>query len=255
MGFREERIVEMREKGATLQEIGNDFGLTRERVRQILAANSQAPNRAQARLARVAKENISHLRNVTQAKAQLNLQWNRYKLLGPDEASHTLGVTKADLWTIATKHQAAVIQGNSVAHAREVQWTDLQCVKALRIAAKYSSPLSHKKYDELRFANKFEGPSAILLLKRYGTWLNACKTAGIEGGKAMRQEYVSKWTDRQLLDYLLKYLHDAQIEKWSLNGFRIWLVTIKNSPSIGMFRNRLGSWYEMLAKSAPLIEE
>ncbi len=251
MDYREDQIIRLRASGATLQEIGNQFGITRERVRQILAKNPVAPDRKLARSARVAKVVASQERNLEQAKLQLNLQWKRYKLLGPDEAAHTLGVSKKQLLSISTKAQAATILGNSIAHAREVQWTDLQCISALKKAARLATPLSHTKYDELRQAGKFDGPSAILLLKRYGTWLSACKAAGIEGGKAVRTNYESKWSDAILMKYLINYLNQTPIEKWSLNNFDQHISKISLAPSLGVFRNRLGSWYEMLALSAP----
>lgn len=253
MDYREDQIIKLRSSGATLQEIGNQFGITRERVRQILAKNPVAPDWKFARSARVAKVVASQERNLEQAKLQLNLQWKRYQRLDPDEAAHTLGVSKKELMTIISKAQAATILGNSIAHAKEVQWTDLQCISALKKAARLATPLSHTKYDELRQAGKFEGPSAILLLKRYGTWLSACKTAGIQGGKAARANYESKWSDAVLMQYLVSYLNKTSIEKWSLNNFDKHISKVSQAPSLGVFRNRLGSWYEMLALSAPYL--
>jgi hypothetical protein len=65
---RDSTIVKMRNGGNTLQEIGDVFGISRERVRQILLAEKVAPMRGQSR--RIRKRTHADIIRNAQAAAK-----------------------------------------------------------------------------------------------------------------------------------------------------------------------------------------
>src|SRR2546421_12992073 len=67
---RNERIVELYRSGVTLQEIGDRFGVTRERIRQIVARAEAPPGRSRGDRGRGSSERVRpRIRDLAQAGA------------------------------------------------------------------------------------------------------------------------------------------------------------------------------------------
>lgn len=122
------------------------------------------------------------------------------------------------------------------------RYTDREIARALRTAVRIvGEPLSVGKYDKVRAT--FEGPSAIRLIQRFGTWNAACEAAGVKAGESKRS-YSKKWERDQIVDLVRKYL--AQSRRVSFADFSIWLKQIKGAPSAATCRNVGISWSSLL---------
>ena len=125
------------------------------------------------------------------------------------------------------------------------RYTDREIARALRTAARMAGePLSVGKYDKIRDA--FEGPSAIRLIQRFGSWSSACAAAGVKSGEAKRS-YARKWERAQIVDLVKRYL--AEKRKVSFTDFSLWLKQVPASPSPATCRNVGISWSSLLASA------
>jgi len=131
------------------------------------------------------------------------------------------------------------------AHMANERYTDREISRALRTAARIAGePLSVGKYDKIR--STFEGPSAIRLIQRFGSWNAACESAGVKAGEAKRS-YIKKWNRDQIVLLVKQYLKEPG--KPSFASFSIWLKQVKDAPSAATCRNVGHSWSSLL-KSA-----
>lgn len=122
------------------------------------------------------------------------------------------------------------------------RYTDREIARALRTAARIAGePLSVGKYDKIRAT--FEGPSAIRLIQRFGSWSAACEAAGVKSGVAKR-DYAKKWQRDQIVALVKEYL--AESDKASFADFSLWLKQIKGAPSAATCRNVGTSWSSLL---------
>jgi hypothetical protein len=125
------------------------------------------------------------------------------------------------------------------------RYSDLEIARALRAAAKVAGePLSVGKYDKIRAT--FDGPSAIRLIQRFGSWSQACQAAGVRSGDPKRS-YARKWERSQIVEFVRTYL--ALSRKVSFADFSNWLKQVPNAPSAATCRNVGISWSALL-KSA-----
>jgi hypothetical protein len=125
------------------------------------------------------------------------------------------------------------------------RYSDLQIAQALRAAARIAGePLSVGKYDKIR--STLNGPSAIRLIQRFGSWAEACQSAGIRSGDAKRS-YVRKWDRSQIVDLVRAYLTlDPRV---SFADFSNWLKQVPDAPSAGTCRIVGNSWSSLLVSA------
>ena len=81
------------------------------------------------------------------------------------------------------------------------KFTDADMADALKEAFTQlddrSKGLSRKRYKEL-MAGK-DVPAAATFIRRYGTWSEACKRAGVTAAKARRDNYVQDWSNDDIV--------------------------------------------------------
>ena len=122
------------------------------------------------------------------------------------------------------------------------RYTNREIVRALRTAVRIAGePLSVGKYDRIRAT--FEGPSAIRLIQRFGSWSAACEVAGVKSG-AVKRNYTKKWQREQIVALVKDYL--KQSGKASFADFSLWLKQINGAPSAATCRNVGSSWSSLL---------
>jgi hypothetical protein len=236
---REQRMVEMRLGGATLGAIGAEFGLSRERVRQIIQAvggpspaevRARALARSLAREAEARSETEAALRELLATRGAQSVQ----------EAVEALGLGEAMVvrfWPEDLGHLLIRPAG----YANQT-WTDGQILDVIRSAAIYEFPLTANAYSELVRVGEVKGPSLPRVTQRFGGWIAACELAGVEPGQTLRSAYESRWTDAELLSFVREYLVDSSWPN-SAHRFDEWRRQVApDAPSFQTIRNRLGTW-------------
>lgn len=239
---RNAEMVERRRRGQTLEQIGQHFGLTRERVRQIIKDIDPTL---------VAREVSKIKRKVRDAKVTEGRNSIRKRIYGEwDSLSHLtiaqIGV-KLDIPQVAikdalSKTRLAILEGNEVRDNSNLQqFSDAQIKKALRDAAEYGTPLTAKNYVALLKVGRIQGPSLPRLTQRFGSWVAACEFARVQPGKAIRT-YSREWSNKKLFEILVEFLADPKAESDSYDAFDKWLRTKDGYPSAQTVRNNLGDW-------------
>lgn len=236
-------MVALREQGWTLADIGEAFGVTRERIRQILEM-SDGPTAEDVR----AWRDMQAEQNAAQRRRTL-IAWLKDHPGGTtQEARRTLDWDEQELASAMTDEvRRLAVRTREGDYAQ--QYTDDDVLNAIRAAWNVvegtASGLSHKKYQELVSTGVVNGPSAPRILQRYGTWIEAAELAGIPSGKRPNREYESTWTDDEILRMVATYLADPATTG-SYGGWDAWKrVNATEGPSGPTLRNRIGSWSEI----------
>lgn len=242
-------VVEMIERrwcGLTLDEIGTEFGVTRERVRQLLKkyGGPSADEIRDVRAAQAQSAQRAHDQAVTGAiREALDGR-------GPMTVAEVADATGLDAGDIS-KHWP-----QDLAHLRlwgagqgESRWTDEDICEALRQASVYEFPLTTTAYSELLQVGQVDGPSVPRIGQRFGSWSAACAAAGVVAGDPWNREYESKWSDEDLLQIVRAYLIDPNGPS-SAHRFDEWKrENAPDGPSAQTLRNRFGSWTEVKRRS------
>ena len=233
---RDRQIYEMRRKGALLDELGQAFGLTRERVRQIVssmggvdpavvraargAEREERDKRVRDLLFSVVATGLA--RSISEVAIMSDVDEGSVRRIGGKELSAYLGVTKRG----------------------SVRWTQNDVIAALSTAATYEWPLSRNAYQELIDEGEIRGPSAARIDQLYG-WAAACELAGVESSRRRRRDYQSSWTDDDLWHFARTYIEHSGPAA-SFHGYDTWRAEhSQGAPSSGVLRGRLGRWNEI----------
>lgn len=242
------QVLRLRLNGHTLDQIGKDVGLTRERVRKMLdelgITSAYLNERHQAEQDRVAK--------ITQDV----IDW---VITHPgctyEEISDEFGLQVERIRTMcntSTKRLIVEQSGNRTRKGVPTRFPREKILAAMRQAAevngggsKTSTPdtnltLTGPKYVALLRDGVVDGPSLARILQVFGSWRGACSQAGLACDEPAHDSYVRKWDRGQLLDALGEFVlgHDLTgIEKYDE-----WARCDASRPSSGTVRLEFGSW-------------
>ena len=230
--------------GETLESIAVDFGLTRERVRQLVRDHGQV-SAADARAARQAL--VAERREALRVRAAAVVR--QRPGLSQGQLADLLGVSNGDL-------SAALDRETRVLLVREKhgkpRWSDDDIVECLRHAAALhpGKPLTAHRYGKVKKA--VGGPTPVRILQRFGTWLAACEAAGVRGGTSPRRRYRRGWTESELLGWVADYLAEPGM-RGTYAGYDTWARRTAGAPSAQTVRNRLGAWASVKRAAAVLV--
>jgi hypothetical protein len=228
--------------GETLAAIGRDYGLTRERVRQILhksglvdAAGARAARQAlrrkaddalRARLRAWAATNPGRSREV--AAAELGIAVSEVgRLLGSD----------ARLRFVEERHH-------------ELQVSDEEVLAGLRrAAAVLGDPLVADRYDTY-FPDRGL-LSSVRIIQRWGTWNAACRAAGLSVNSG-RRSYRRRWTEAEMLEHVADYLMGEGC-RGTYYGYDVYARGASDAPSAQTVRNTFGAWANIKAAAQHVV--
>ncbi len=231
-------IVRLRLAGLGLDEIGREWGITRERVRQILHQNG-GPTSDEVVAARHAAEAERHERDEKAVveylsahpgadliKISQDLGWPDSRVTGaiPQRMKHLLRTTRME---------------------QTFSWTTEEVVGILEAAAEIhdladGAPLTGSMYDLVK--DDLEGPSRATIMKMFGSWNQALAAAGLATSAKGRSKS-SRYTEQQVWDYVIAYLLDPSVLNPTYAGYDEWHRTHEPAaPSAPYLRLRLGPW-------------
>lgn len=245
---RDEMILALAREGKTYQEIGLQLGLTRERVRQIVAKHDgKTPLAIRQERRRIEDEK-------SKRKSALVVQWLRdHPGATIVEIGFALGMSSDDVEALIThrvRHLVLVPEDRNDHRFKPHRWTRAEILDAIRMAGEIESPLSYVRYDEIRTENSIDGPSAIRILQIFDTWSAACREAGVRHGRRMRGRYTRRWTADEMIDHLATFLRQAPAG--SLDAYNEWSRQ-NDAPGGQTIRNQFGSWREARTRALLLL--
>lgn len=269
-------MLELRLEGHTLDEIGSNFGITRERVRQLLKREfGQKTSHKELRQHRLHREideisdrfSIGEIRfpldekssdffrrfarspeatqPVDDLKGRLQKGLQAILLASPgmtdSEVEERTGLDFATIKIYVPSHAGRLVILDSDQRSKKSGVTNDEIIQTLKLASTYHFPLTGKKYDALIASGEISGVSKMRIMQRFGSWTEACRLAGVESGEPLRQDYKRTWSHNDLVEFVVEYLSDptstGQRADW-----RRWLAEDSTRPSEGTMRNQLGEW-------------
>ncbi|WP_091177627.1 sigma factor-like helix-turn-helix DNA-binding protein [Microlunatus flavus] len=246
---RVEEMLRRRLQGQTLDEIGLEFDLTRERVRQILKQHG-GPSAKEVRNLRATQVRLTQVDRDAAATSEIRAALKDSKPMSAEEVAELTGLDAADVWRSWPRDLSHLrLWGTGKITSR---WTDAEILAALQEASTYEFPLTTTAYRELIRVGQVVGPSVPRIGQRFGSWSAACAEAGVVSGERPNRNYESKWSDEDLLKIVLTYLLDPQSPN-SAHRFDDWRrQNAPDGPSAQTLRNRFGSWTELKRRALAL---
>jgi hypothetical protein len=234
---RNREMVDLRTSGKSLGEIGEKFGVTRERVRQILL-KSDAPNFQEVKALResIKADKLEEVRALALERASQQPD----KTI--DEIAEELQVSPLELRRIMTPQEINLFA--RPLRSSSQKWSDQEIIQILREAATLEFPLTVKAYSKLLEDGFLKGPSAARISQRFRSWQSACDLAGVEAGTRTRPLDLSRWTDDDLYAAVIHYLKLPE-STGAATDYDSWASGQDDVPSMGTLRNRLGAWNQI----------
>jgi transposase len=230
--LRNRAIVAMAQTGMTYADIGATFGVTRERVRQIL--NKAGITGSTTRSARAATKQAT-----LSVDRERILEWAKHNPgLGARDAEEALDLKEGRVSeALGSDVSRVFVRQKPNTHLRytdEVIFESLRCASIVQ-----GEPMSRAAYDE--YVAVFGGPTGVLLTKRFGSWKGACRAAGlaVHSGRGNTNR---RWSQGQLVEVLIDYFNSSAA-RGTLDDYCRWAGEEKAvRPSGPTILNRFGSW-------------
>src|SRR3954462_7349141 len=185
-----EELLAAHTRGESVSKMAADHGLRREAVAAELSSHGGgAPSAAREAVLAYVRRNPG---------------------LSVDDLALQLDLSKSSVSRYlrgAPEHRLVVSRKKSPTQ----KYTDAQMTAALRAAFAQledrSKGLSRKKYRALTEGT--DAPAAATYIRRYRTWSNACKQAGITAAKARRTNYVREHSDEDIIAAVAEFITET----------------------------------------------
>ena len=245
---RAQQMLELREAGATLEEIGAKFGLTRERARQILKELNAPSSSELAERKRVAKQ-VREKEVLIEVERDLR----EHPATTVEDTALRLGIKQSELRSLLP----ADIKYRFLPPPKEAQprrWSQEEVIKAIQQAGTMEFPLSSNAYTSLLEQRLISGPSAPRIWQLFGSWSAACDAAGVESFAHGNSGFGTRWSDDEMFSMVRTYLVE-ETGRPTASRYDQWAREHADAPSLGTIRNRLGLWSTVLRRALELEEE
>jgi hypothetical protein len=254
-------MLALAEEGMTLNEIGDEFGLTRERARQVLKKFGVSTREIKKQLQVHGSINQERL---TQA---INSWVTTHPGCRLSEVSTALLISESDVLSLCPQDTQGLLLG--VRKKRDAEkyrtYSRSQILDALKHAfdlrnpsmSMYSVsetlPLTGPFYEKLRSEGVVHGPSQPRILQVFGTWKAACEEAGVPCVEAVRDFYELRWTNDELIGQLAEFISSSKSR--SAASFDAWCRLDSSRASFGTVRNQIGEWSESYELALLLLRQ
>ena len=254
-------MLALAEEGLTLNEIGDEFGLTRERVRQIIGKLGISVRSFRKQQSIEAEQNEKYL------VASIESWIGQHPGCHLSEVASAFNITESTLQKYRPRNlQKMVLRGarkinthNLKTYSREQVLDALRSAYELRnpsmsmYSVNETEPLTGPFYEEMRNAGLIFGPHRMRVLQIFGTWKSACEEAGVPSVEAVRETYERRWTDEQLVEQLAEFILVS--ESSSRNDFDEWCRLDDSRASVGTIQNQVGPWFDVYESALLLLRQ
>ena len=223
-------IVAKRTEGHTLQSIGDSVNLTREMIRLVIKAN-QGPSASTVRRSREDKK-----------KREAIAVFRDLGTVDVDKLAAHLNEKPTRVRQLLGKQAKRLPKGRQ---NFEKYFSDQELLSILQFAeSQVDGYLSSNKYQKLKIQ-----PTVAVFISRFGSWNEACEKAGVEHGKAFRDNYTRAHSEEDMLGYIASYLADPRTNGSAI-GYEEWQRKVEGAPSLSLIRQRIGKWNDIKARLA-----
>lgn len=233
---RDQFILGRAREGETFTAIARDYGISRERVRQIVQARSGLGARTG-----LADQRAKRAFLTATARAE---ELIRDK---PDATAKEIG-DESGLDTDQVRRLMGIDEALRRQRPRQIEpdITDQDLWREMRRVAGLpgGNPLTSNFYDENRAPGTL---GSVRITQRHQTWRLACAKAGVSARRPPRSTYSRKWSEDQMLDWVSDYLDSTDNPSYA--RFGDWLKGQPGAPSSQTVRNSLGNWTTILHKA------
>lgn len=123
------------------------------------------------------------------------------------------------------------------------KFTDAEMADALKTAYRKlddrSKGLSRKRYKELTVDVDPSVPAAATFIRRYGSWSEACRRAGVEASAARRSNYVQEHSNEDIVAAVAEFIDETGLTAY--HAYAAW-AREHGRPSGPLLVQRLGGW-------------
>lgn len=237
---RELQMVRLYALGSSLEEIGQRFHVTRERVRQII--NNYTPwTTSDILQMRKKLENARRLADVQRA-----LEWsNENPGATVAEGATTLKLSEDDLRTALGRRRLRFHEQES-RKIRNTARSEEDLLNDLRAFYGDTGKTTSSAYRLWAKSHGVPGPQTIM--NRFGSWNGATLRAGIKTEAPIERD--RRHSDEDLWAAVVE---GVQKGLTTVDEFESWLASISGAPSIGLVRNRLELSWNQLRQEALLV--
>jgi hypothetical protein len=233
-------IVSARERGHSLREIGASFGLSFERVRQILV-EAHAADPGRAKTARAKRQVLALLVQREEALAAFRAG-GEYEVIAAQlgisaELLRLLVSTQA---TAADRAARRLARAENTSARVHLERPATEVIKALKRVAE--EPGRVPTGDEYAQSAQATGlPSLATAKNRFGGWNAALRAAGLEPRREHPRSYERPWTEEACLEALRR----LSVEEGALPSQRQYerlSIARADLPSMTTVRTNVGPW-------------
>jgi uncharacterized protein (DUF433 family) len=235
-------VVDLRRGGATLQQIADLHGVTRERVRQILR-QSGADISAESVREQRREDTLEEARSRVEEILEQFRSGDSYQTI-----AHRLGLTTGVISEVidetATDADRADRRAMSANGAKAPRFNDEELLEAIRVVSEELGRTPSAK-DYARLARGRRLPSLPTIHKRLGSWSAAVQAAGMTPNPR-RRTYVRRW-DAAECRRALERLIDELGRIPTYQHYEALSQQRDDLPSGPTLRNRLGPWSQVMS--------
>jgi hypothetical protein len=248
-------VLAARLDGLTLDVIGKEYGVTRERIRQIikklLTKAEKFSEVSIMNLGTLFEQRLEMLKNAPKLaelsiRSDLDLKARQIINSKPgiklEELSSILMTDLKLLHSALNKNTKKFVYSDEKINFNTSSFTDDEILEALRLAEAFESPINRNLYDNLVNRGLIKGPGSQTVMKRFSTWNKACQLADVNYNESVRDSYETLWTKDEMLDYVIEFLKNRSFGV-GINSYDEWRIeTLSNAPSGAHLRNNFDTW-------------
>ena len=256
------RVLELRMNGLTLDEIGKQFGVTRERIRQILKKAfklvERDPSLGDKGFSEIFAEKThsakgEHRRIEQERRDSIDSRVRIFLNSKPGatylEISQELGISEQDLRQCLQPQTTKFIWTEARENVNESPYSDEAILEALRLAEAFESPISAPVYRDLVERGLVNGPGPQTVALRFGSWKRACELAEVTYNESVRTSYERQWTESEMLESVIEFLLNKSYGK-GIQSYDEWRIeTMSNAPSGAHVRKHFDTWIDTKNKA------
>ena len=221
--------------GETLDEVARDYGVTRERVRQII--NQQTPwNATEIRLERRRSADATERANNAAV-----LEWSKSAPgASVSEASETLGLPEEEIRRYLGRRLA---RHERTLRKRADRRSNEDLLKDLKRFNEETGGTTSAAYAKWARETGVPGPQTVAI--RFGSWNDAATLAGFKEAEQIDRD--RRHTEEDLWAALVEGVHSGV---FTAREFEDWLASAPGAPSLALIRHRLPGRFQDIRDEA-----